>query len=38
MPNSSFLNLGAGLVVDRASNTIRLTRNVAVSPETAFAA
>jgi uncharacterized protein YndB with AHSA1/START domain len=38
MPDSSFLTSDAGLVVDRASNTIRLTRNLAVPLETAFAA
>jgi uncharacterized protein YndB with AHSA1/START domain len=38
MPNSSFLTSDVGLVVDHASNTIRLTRNLAVPPETAFAA
>jgi uncharacterized protein YndB with AHSA1/START domain len=38
MPNSSFLTSDAGLIVDQASNTIRLTRNLAVPPEIAFAA
>jgi uncharacterized protein YndB with AHSA1/START domain len=38
MPNSSFLTSDAGLIVDHASNTIRLTRILAVPPETAFAA
>ncbi len=38
MPNSSFLTSDAGLIVDHASNTIRLTRILAVLPETAFAA
>ena len=38
MPSSSTLSLDAGFIVDRASNTIRLTRNLAVPPEIAFAA
>jgi uncharacterized protein YndB with AHSA1/START domain len=38
MPNSSFLTPTVGLIVDRDLNTIRLTRNLAVPPETAFAA
>jgi uncharacterized protein YndB with AHSA1/START domain len=38
MPNSSFLTSDAGLIVDHASNTIRLTRILAVPPEAAFAA
>jgi uncharacterized protein YndB with AHSA1/START domain len=38
MPDSSFLTLSAGLIVDQALNTIRLTRILAVPPVTAFAA
>jgi uncharacterized protein YndB with AHSA1/START domain len=38
MPNPSFLTPDLRLIVDHASNTIRLTRNLAVPPETAFAA
>jgi uncharacterized protein YndB with AHSA1/START domain len=38
MPNSSLFPPDVGLIVDRALNTIRLTRTLAVPPETAFAA
>ena len=38
MPNSSFPMTDAGFIVDRTSNTIRLTRNLAVPPETVFSA
>src|SRR5919112_264938 len=38
MPNSAFLTRDQGFIVDHASNTIRLMRNLAVPPEMAFAA